>query len=482
MSTWINNWLRPEVFCTYFSSNSGRAQERSEYPKAPNSGHRLARPTRSPKALRLIDETCAVRFLQRGGQRPILLAVRPANRSDPTQMILRLIAVALLDLPQTVILPGQHMIRICFQGALVPDSRKLVVAEFAIGITDQIGHVRMIVVAERPQLLDGVGIFIAVIDGRIGFAVTLGKSGVVEKGLLGFFGLGDLSGLLARRLLRPRRTLVPRVRRSVSTTTTPPPPPAPKAGVNEAGAFSAIRNVASVTILITKLVIRTSRMLSSPDPAEPVNSDCCKSRKSNVIQLEYSATTNARIQSSTVLSVGPTTSGFPRLIEHLRLFQTKSHGRVPMSSAAARAKHRHQRLIGFAAYRAVSLNCANIDRGWVPLITLRSRGALRSLWALSPAWLALQARLGRPVRLEGPPVLADPDPLGPGSLPHPASASAMLTANIGKVLTPSPLCLCPTAVGYDFSPLCPQPHDGSRVPGKMQAILALRNRSRWGEP
>jgi hypothetical protein len=133
MSTWINNWLRPEVFCTFaLLSNSGGAQERSEYPKAPNSGHRLARPTRSPKALRLIDETCAVRFLQRGGQRPILLAVRPANRRDPTQMILRLTAVALLDLPQTVILPGQHMIRICFQGALVPDLRKLVVAEFAI--------------------------------------------------------------------------------------------------------------------------------------------------------------------------------------------------------------------------------------------------------------------------------------------------------------------------------------------------------------
>jgi hypothetical protein len=100
-----------------------------------------------------------------------------------------------------------------------------------------------------------------------------------------------------------------------------------------------------------------------------------------------------RIRSSTVLSVGPTTSGFPRLIERLRLFQTKSHGRVratlgPMSSAAARAKHRHQRLIGFAAYRAVSLNCANIDRGW---ITLRSRGALWSLWALCPG-LALRSR------------------------------------------------------------------------------------------
>ena len=62
----------------------------------------------------------------------------------------------------------------------------------------------------------------------------------------------------------------------------------------------------------------------------------------------------------------------------------------PISSAAARAKHRHQRLIGFAAYRAVSLNCANIDRGWVSLITLRSRGALWSLWALCPG-LALRS-------------------------------------------------------------------------------------------
>ena len=119
----------------------------------------------------------------------------------------------------------------------------------------------------------------------------------------------------------------------------------------------------------------------------------CRRRAARPGSSSIAATTNARIRSSTVLSVGPTTSGFPRLIERLRLFQTKSHGRVratlgPMSSAAARAKHRHQRLIGFAAYRAVSLNCANVDRGWVPLITLRSRGALRSLCSS----LALRSR------------------------------------------------------------------------------------------
>src|SRR5258707_4019480 len=148
----------------------------------------------------LINQASAGRLLQRCGQRPILLAAGPANRRDPTQMILRLVAVALLDLPQTVILPGLHMIRICFQGALVPDLRKLVVAELAIGIADQIGHIRPIVVAERLQLLYRRGIVIAVVDRRIGSAVPVGEGGVVEKGLLGFPGLGGVGGLGARPL------------------------------------------------------------------------------------------------------------------------------------------------------------------------------------------------------------------------------------------------------------------------------------------
>ena len=64
-------------------------------------------------------------------------------------MINRLIAIALLDLPQAAILPGQHMVRIGLQRVLVPDLRELVVAEFAVGIADQIGDVRMIVAAEE---------------------------------------------------------------------------------------------------------------------------------------------------------------------------------------------------------------------------------------------------------------------------------------------------------------------------------------------
>src|SRR5260370_30602288 len=91
-----------------------------------------------PSLLDSIDQSRAGRLLQRGRERSILLAVGPADRGDPAQMILRLVAVALFDLPQAVILPRQHMVRIGFPRALVPDLAELVVAELAIGIADQI--------------------------------------------------------------------------------------------------------------------------------------------------------------------------------------------------------------------------------------------------------------------------------------------------------------------------------------------------------
>jgi hypothetical protein len=133
-------------------------------------------------ALRLysINETCAGRLFKRVRQRPILRAVGSADRSDPAKMILRLLAVALLDLPQTVIILGQHMVRIRFQCPLVPDLRELVVAELTIGVADQVGHLRVIVVAERLKLLDRGSIVVAIIDRRIGRAKPLSKSGIVD--------------------------------------------------------------------------------------------------------------------------------------------------------------------------------------------------------------------------------------------------------------------------------------------------------------
>src|SRR5260370_32718212 len=87
-------------------------------------------------------------------------------------MILRLVAVALLDLPQPIILPGLGVVRIGLQRALVPDLRELVVAKLAIGVTDQIGNGGAVVVTERLQLRDRGWVVVAVIDRGVGRAVA----------------------------------------------------------------------------------------------------------------------------------------------------------------------------------------------------------------------------------------------------------------------------------------------------------------------
>ena len=102
----------------------------------------------------------------------------PVKRGDPVQVILRLLAVALFDLPQAVILPGLDVVGVGLQRALVPDLRHLVVAELAIGVADQIGDGGAVVVAERLQLLDRGGIIVAVVDRGVGRAIALGEGGV----------------------------------------------------------------------------------------------------------------------------------------------------------------------------------------------------------------------------------------------------------------------------------------------------------------
>src|SRR5260370_33873063 len=93
-----------------------------------------------------VDETSAGRLFQSGSERTIFLAIGAGQSGDPAQVILRLIAVALFDLPQPVILPGLDVVRAGFQRALIPDLRNLVVAELAIGVADQIGHRGIVVV------------------------------------------------------------------------------------------------------------------------------------------------------------------------------------------------------------------------------------------------------------------------------------------------------------------------------------------------
>src|SRR5262245_41522311 len=144
--------------------------------------------------------------LERRRQRAIFLAGSAADLRDPRQMILRLIAVALLDLPETIILPGQHMVRIGLQCALVPDLRKPVIAELAVGVADQICHIGKVVVTQRLELRDGGSVIVAFIDRGIGRAITLDEGGIFEKRLLGLLalvcGAGRGGGLAAGRLRR----------------------------------------------------------------------------------------------------------------------------------------------------------------------------------------------------------------------------------------------------------------------------------------
>ena len=83
--------------------------------------------------------------------RAALTRKRKARQRCPALLhfLLRLIAVAVLNVPQAVMLPRQYMVRIWFQRALViPDLREFVVAELAIEIADQIDLVRLVVVAK----------------------------------------------------------------------------------------------------------------------------------------------------------------------------------------------------------------------------------------------------------------------------------------------------------------------------------------------
>src|SRR5271169_896746 len=129
---------------------------------------------------RLVDEAGASRLFERRRQRAIFRTVGAGQSGDPAQVVLGLLAVALFELPQPVILPGSHMVRVGFQRALIPDLRDLVVAELAIGIADQIGDIGAVVMAERLQLVNGGGVVIAVVDRGVGRVIAGEKFGIVK--------------------------------------------------------------------------------------------------------------------------------------------------------------------------------------------------------------------------------------------------------------------------------------------------------------
>src|SRR6202051_4085273 len=111
-----------------------------------------------------VNQTSARRLFEGGRERAVFLAVGAGQSGDPAQMILRLVAVTLFDLPQSVILPGLEVVRIGFQRALVPNLRDLVVAELAIGVADQGGDGGIVVMAECFQLRNRGSVVVTVVD------------------------------------------------------------------------------------------------------------------------------------------------------------------------------------------------------------------------------------------------------------------------------------------------------------------------------
>ena len=96
-------------------------------------------------------------------------------------MIFRRVAIALLDLPEAVVVPGQDVVRIGLQSALIPDLGLLVVAELAIGVADEIGYIGIIIVPERLELIDRSSVVMPIVDRVVGRTVALPEGGIVEE-------------------------------------------------------------------------------------------------------------------------------------------------------------------------------------------------------------------------------------------------------------------------------------------------------------
>src|SRR5262249_5955911 len=137
-----------------------------------------------------VDEAAARRLLQCGRERVIFLAAGTGELRDLGEMELRLLAIALLDLPQAVILPGLDVVGIGLQRALVPDLRELVVAELAIGIADQGGDRRVVVATHRLELVDRRGIIVTLVDRIIGGAIGRRRRRLLQAGLPALLPLG----------------------------------------------------------------------------------------------------------------------------------------------------------------------------------------------------------------------------------------------------------------------------------------------------
>src|SRR5262249_36242880 len=137
--------------------------------------------------------------VKRERKRLVFGAIGAADVADAAQMVLGLIAVALFKLPEPIVLPSPHVVRVGLERTLIPDLRNPVVAELAVGIADQIGDVGAIILAERLQLRDRRGIVVAIVDRGIGCAITFQEFRIVDARALVAFLFLFLGGGFSRR-------------------------------------------------------------------------------------------------------------------------------------------------------------------------------------------------------------------------------------------------------------------------------------------
>jgi hypothetical protein len=88
------------------------------------------------------------------------------------------------------------MVRVILERALVPGLRKLVVAELAIGVADQICDIGAVVMAEHLELLDGGSKVVPLVDRGVGGAIARRETLLLDGRCLLALLLGALGGVI----------------------------------------------------------------------------------------------------------------------------------------------------------------------------------------------------------------------------------------------------------------------------------------------
>src|SRR5262245_51910030 len=139
-----------------------------------------------------------------------------ADQPHLFQVVLGHQHVALLGVPHAVVGPGAHVIRVGGERLLVPELRILVAAKLAAGIADEVGDLRIVVMAERVHGGNAGFVLAAHDQGArmlIAFAQLLLRSLLLLVLLLALLGLALLAALIRARRWKARAAVLGRQQR-----------------------------------------------------------------------------------------------------------------------------------------------------------------------------------------------------------------------------------------------------------------------------